>query len=157
MDPDPVPVPFPAPGAPGLVERMGIEIVRACPEHLVATMPVEGNTQPFGLLHGGASCVLVETLGSWGAALHGAPRGLVPLGVEINATHHRSTAAGTVTAVAVPLRLGRSLATYQVQITDERGRLLCTGRVSCLLRDPRQDRPDQATAGSAPDGCGPVS
>jgi 1,4-dihydroxy-2-naphthoyl-CoA hydrolase len=138
---------------------MGIEILRADPGRLVARMPVEGNTQPFGLLHGGASCVLVETLGSWGAALHGAPHGLVPLGVEINATHHRSTAGGTVTAVAEPLHLGRTLVTYQVRVMDDQGLALCTGRITCLLSEPRKGLTTQrvqATTGSVEDPAGPV-
>ena len=82
-----------------LNERMGIELVEASAERVVATMPVEGNTQPYGLLHGGASVVLAETLGSVGAAIHAAPREL-SVGVDINATHHRAARTGTVTGVA---------------------------------------------------------
>ncbi len=121
-------------GLGGLVERMGIEILEASPERLVGRMPVEGNTQPYGLLHGGASCVLAETLGSIGSALHAGP-GRIAVGIEINATHHRSATAGYVTGVATPVHLGRTLATYEVVITDEQGRRLCTSRITCLLRD----------------------
>jgi 1,4-dihydroxy-2-naphthoyl-CoA hydrolase len=120
-----------------LLERMGIEFVEASPERLVATMPVEGNTQPMGLLHGGASCVLAESLGSVGATLHGAGRGLVAVGVDINATHHRSTQAGVVTGTATALHLGGSVASYAIEVTDEGGRLLCTARITCLLRQPQ--------------------
>lgn len=97
-------------------------------------MPVEGNIQPYGLLHGGASCVLAETLGSTGAALHAGPgRGAV--GIEINATHHRSATAGHVTGVATRIHGGRTLATYDIEITDDQGRRVCTSRLTCMLRD----------------------
>lgn len=115
-----------------LNERMGIELVEVSAERVVATMPVEGNTQPYGLLHGGASVVLAETLGSIGSAIHAHPD-RVALGVDINATHHRSAASGTVTGVATPLHRGRSMASYEVVITDEQGRRVCTSRITCTL------------------------
>ncbi len=96
-------------------------------------MPVEGNTQPYGLLHGGASCVLAETLGSVGSALHGGPDRFT-VGIEINATHHRAAAAGYVTGVATQVHAGQTLATYEIVISDDRGRRICTARLSCLLR-----------------------
>lgn len=117
-----------------LVEAMGIELVEASPQRLVATMPVVGNTQPYGLLHGGASVVLAETLGSVGAALH-AGAGRVAVGVDVNATHHAAVRSGVVTGVATPLHLGRTTASYEVVITDERGRRVCTARLTCQLRD----------------------
>ncbi len=117
-----------------LTQRMGIEITEASAERVVGTMPVAGNIQPYGLLHGGASCVLAETLGSVGAALHAGP-GRVTVGIEINATHHRAARSGLVTGVATQVHAGRTLATYEVVITDERGRRVCTARLSCLLRD----------------------
>jgi 1,4-dihydroxy-2-naphthoyl-CoA hydrolase len=121
-------------GGPGaLAERMGIELLSAEPGRVVARMPVAGNTQPFGLLHGGASCVLAETVGSIGAGLHAGPDARA-VGIEISASHHRSVSAGVVTAVATSLRLGRAVATYQVQITDERARLVCTARLTCLIQ-----------------------
>jgi uncharacterized protein (TIGR00369 family) len=95
-------------------------------------MPVEGNTQPFGLLHGGASCVLAESLGSIGASLHAMPD-LVAVGTDINATHHRAASSGIVTGVATPLYLGRTVASYQIVIDDAAGRRLCTARITCLL------------------------
>ena len=119
----------------GLAERMNITLVEAAPERVVGTMPVEGNTQPYGLLHGGASCVLAETLGSVGAALHGATLGRpAALGIDINATHHRGLRAGTVTGVATPVHLGGSVATYEIVITDPDGNRVCTARLTCLLR-----------------------
>lgn len=78
-----------------LGERMGIQLLEASPQRIVATMPVDGNTQPFGLLHGGASCVLAETLGSIGATLHAHEVGMAfAVGVDINATHHKAIQAG---------------------------------------------------------------
>jgi 1,4-dihydroxy-2-naphthoyl-CoA hydrolase len=114
--------------------RMGIKIIEASPTRVVGTMPVAGNTQPYGLLHGGASCVLAESLGSLGAALHAGP-GRVTLGIEISATHHRGAAQGLVTGVATLLHGGRTLTTYEIVITDELGRRVCTSRLTCLLRD----------------------
>jgi uncharacterized protein (TIGR00369 family) len=120
-----------------LSDRMGIAVVECRPERVVLTMPVDGNTQPFGLLHGGANAVLVEQAGSMGAAMHAGPESMV-IGLDINCTHHRSAREGTVTAVAEPLSLGRTLTSYQVQVRDDQGRLLCTGRLTCLIR-PRPD------------------
>jgi uncharacterized protein (TIGR00369 family) len=119
-----------------LNEKMGIELVEISPERVVATMPVEGNTQPFGLLHGGASVVLAETLGSIGSSLHAAP-GRVPVGVDINATHHRSATSGLLTGTATAIHLGRTSAAYEIVITDEAGRRICTSRITCALVEPR--------------------
>jgi uncharacterized protein (TIGR00369 family) len=117
-----------------LAERMGIEFVEVSPQRLVATMPVEGNTQPYGLLHGGASVVLAETLGSIGAAMHaGAQR--VAVGLDINASHHRAARSGRVTGVATPVHAGSTVVSYQVEISDEQGRRVCTSRITCLIRD----------------------
>ncbi|WP_185078852.1 PaaI family thioesterase [Nonomuraea jabiensis] len=113
---------------------MGIEFLEAGPERVVGRMPVEGNTQPYGLLHGGASAVLAETLGSVAAAIHAGPE-RIAVGIEINATHHRSATAGHVTGVATRLHGGRTLATYHIEITDEQGKLVCTSRLTCMLRD----------------------
>ncbi len=128
--------------ADSLPGRMGIKILEASPRRVVGTMPVAGNTQPYGLLHGGASCVLAESLGSLGSALHAGP-GRVTVGIEISATHHRGAAAGEVTAVATLLHGGRTLTTYEIVITDELGRRICTSRLTCLLRDavPGEGRP----------------
>lgn len=117
--------------------RMGVELVETSPERVVGTMPVEGNTQPYGLLHGGASVVLAETLGSVAAALNAGP-GRFAVGIEINATHHRSARQGLVTGVATPLHVGRTMSSFEVAITDEDGRRVCTSRITCavLERDP---------------------
>ena len=119
-------------GMGGLNDKMGIELVEVSSERVVATMPVEGNTQPYGLLHGGASVVLAETLGSVGSALHGHPDRLA-VGVDINATHHRAATSGTVTGVATAIHLGRTMASYDVVVSDERGRRVCTSRITCTL------------------------
>ena len=119
-------------GMGALNEKMGVELVEVSAERVVATMPVAGNTQPYGLLHGGASVVLAETLGSVGSALHGYPDRL-SVGVDINATHHRAATSGTVTGVATPVHLGRTMASYEVVITDERGKRVCTSRITCAL------------------------
>jgi len=113
---------------------MGIELVSASAERVVGRMPVEGNTQPYGLLHGGASCVLAESLGSIGSALH-AGEGRIAVGVDINATHHRALTSGVVTGVATPVHRGRSSATYEIVISDEQDRRICTARLTCMLRD----------------------
>lgn len=124
-------------GIDPLGARLGIRFTEASPQRVVATMPVEGNTQPFGLLHGGASCVLAEALGSVGASMHAASVfGGYAVGIDISATHHRSARSGLVTGVATPLHLGISIATYEIVITDESGRRICTARLTCMLRRP---------------------
>ncbi|MGB6454465.1 MAG: hotdog fold thioesterase [Streptosporangiaceae bacterium] len=132
-----------------LTGRMGIRIVSASRERVVGTMPVEGNTQPYGLLHGGASCVLAETLGSLGSALQ-AGTDRVTVGIEINATHHRAARAGLVTGVATLVHGGRTLSTFDVVITDEHGRRVCTARLSCLHRDAVPPAGPASPAGPAP-------
>ena len=115
-----------------LGDKMGIEMVEVTSERVVATMPVEGNTQPYGLLHGGASVVLAESLGSVGSALHAHPD-RVAVGIDVNATHHRSATSGLVTGVATPVHLGRTSACFEVVISDERGKRVCTARITCAL------------------------
>ncbi len=117
-----------------LGETMGIEILEASADRMVATMPVAGNRQPYGLLHGGASVVLAETIGSIAAALHAGPE-RIAVGIEVSATHHRSATSGHVTAEARPISLGRTLATFEIVIVDDEGRRTCTARLTCLLRD----------------------
>ena len=115
-----------------LDKKMGIEIIEASPERLVGTMPVEGNTQPIGLLHGGANVVLAESLGSIGTQLHaGADRKIV--GIDINATHHKSATSGVVTAVATAISLGKTICSYQVEITNDKGERTCSARITCLI------------------------
>ncbi|MEU4495232.1 hotdog fold thioesterase [Streptomyces sp. NPDC023998] len=117
-----------------LGDRMGVEITEASAERVVGTMPVAGNTQPYGLLHGGASAVLAETLGSIGSMLHGGST-KIAVGVDLNCTHHRGVRSGLVTGVASPVHRGRSTATYEIVITDEQDKRVCTARLTCLLRD----------------------
>lgn len=121
-------------GALGI--KMGIEIIEASPHRLVATMPVEGNTQPIGLLHGGASVVLAETVGSVGAALHAGPHRMI-VGLDINATHHKSATDGIVTAVATAISLGKTICSYDVVISNDKGERTCTARITCLIMAER--------------------
>ncbi|MEU7133768.1 hotdog fold thioesterase [Streptomyces sp. NPDC046261] len=116
-----------------LGERMSVHVVEASPERVVATMPVEGNTQPYGLLHGGASAVLAETIGSVGAMLHAGP-GRIAVGVDLNCTHHRGVRSGLVTGTATPVHRGRTTATYEIVITDEQDKRVCSARLTCLIR-----------------------
>lgn len=119
-------------GMGGLNRKLGIEILEASAERAVATMPVAGNTQPYGLLHGGASVALAETLGSLAAGAHAMPD-KAPVGVDINATHHRAATEGVVTGVATAIHLGRTSAAYDVVITNEAGKRVCTSRITCAL------------------------
>jgi uncharacterized protein (TIGR00369 family) len=115
-----------------LDKKMGIEIIEASPQRLVGTMPVEGNTQPFGLLHGGANVVLAESLGSVGTHLHAGPTRRI-VGIEISASHHKAATSGVVTAVATAVTLGKTLCTYNVEITNDKGERTCTARITCLI------------------------
>jgi uncharacterized protein (TIGR00369 family) len=116
--------------------KLGVVFVELTPQRIVATMPVEGNRQPYGLLHGGASVALGETLGSVAAALN-ATEGRSAVGIEISATHHRSATSGTVTGTATPIHVGKTLVTSEIVITDDQDRRVCTIRLTCLLRDAR--------------------
>ena len=114
-----------------LADKLGIDITDWTPDRLVATMPVKGNLQPYGLLHGGANAVLAETAGSIAAALN-APEGKVVVGLELNCTHHRAAREGIVTAVCTPLHVGRSTSTFEIVITEESGKRTCTARLTCV-------------------------
>ena len=111
---------------------MGIKFQELTAERTVATMPVAGNTQPIGLLHGGANVVLAETLGSLSAGVHGGEN-LVAVGVDINATHVRPAVSGLVTATCTAVKLGRTLCIHTIDIVDERGRTTCTARITNML------------------------
>lgn len=118
-----------------LAERMGIEVLEVGPDRTVARMPVEGNTQPYGLLHGGASAVLAESIGSIASALHAGPD-RIALGLELNCTHHKAMREGYVVGTATPLVRGRTVASYAIAVTDEAtGAPVCSARLTCLLRD----------------------
>lgn len=124
---------FNAAGAGGLAQRMGIVITAAEQGRVEATMPVEGNTQPYGLLHGGASAALAETVGSIAGAIHAGPSRMI-VGVDLSCTHHRAVRSGTVTGIATALHEGGTVATYAIRIADEEDRLVCTARLTCLVR-----------------------
>jgi uncharacterized protein (TIGR00369 family) len=117
-----------------LDEKMGVRILEQSAERVVATMPVEGNRQSFGLLHGGASVAFAEALGSWAAVIHAGP-GRSAVGVDINATHHRAARSGLVTGVATAIKLGRTIASHEVVVTDEDGNRICTARITNLILD----------------------
>jgi len=119
-------------GSGALDQKMGIKIIEAEPGRLVGTMPVDGNTQPMGLLHGGANVVLAESLGSIGTSLHAGPTRKI-VGVDINATHHKSATSGLVTGVATALSLGKTLCSWEIVITNEAGERTCTARITCLI------------------------
>lgn len=117
-----------------LMERMGIEISYVGPDGARGTMPVAGNVQPYGLLHGGANAVLAETLGSYAAAVHAGPN-RASVGIELNCTHHRAAREGIVSGEAHAIHLGGSVSTYEIVIQDEQERRLCTARLTCLTRE----------------------
>ncbi len=123
-------------GGGALTKRMGIEFLELSAELSVATMPVEGNTQVVGLLHGGAHVVLGESLGSISSAIHAGP-GRYAVGIEINATHSRSVTSGLVTGTCTALVLGRTLCTHEIVIRDEEGRRLSTVRMTNMLLDQK--------------------
>jgi len=119
-------------GSGALDQKLGITIIQAEPGRIVGTMPVEGNTQPMGLLHGGANVVLAESLGSIGTSLHAGPTRKI-VGVDINATHHKSATTGLVTGVAIAISLGKTLCSWEIVITNEAGERTCTARITCLI------------------------
>jgi 1,4-dihydroxy-2-naphthoyl-CoA hydrolase len=120
-----------------LIERMGIVVLEASADRVVGTMPVAGNTQPAGLLHGGASVVLAETLGSFAAQVHAGP-GRPVVGIEVSATHHRGARDGVVTGTATAIHRGRTTASYEIVVTDDAGRRVCTARLTCLVLTPSE-------------------
>lgn len=124
-------------GLGALAEKMGIELLELSAERAVATMPVAGNTQPIGLLHGGAHVVLAESLGSFAANVHAHPWGYA-VGIELNATHHSSITEGIVTGTCVAIKLGKTLTSHEISMTDETGRLLSTVRITNYLRPKGQ-------------------
>ena len=119
-------------GSGALDKKMGIQITEASLTRLVGTMPVEGNTQPMGILHVGASVVLAESLGSVGTQLSaGENRRIV--GIDINATHHKATSKGIVTGVATAVSIGKTLCCWDIVITNEDGQRTCTARITCMI------------------------
>lgn len=116
--------------------RLGLEMLEISPDRTVGRMPVEGNTQPMGLWHGGATCVLAESLGSVASTAHGLSLGKVAVGVDISATHHRSARSGWITGTAIALSLGRRVTSHEIVLTDDEGRRIATARLTCQLIDP---------------------
>ncbi len=130
-------------GLGALADRMGIKLVELSADRAIATMPVDGNTQPIGLLHGGAHVVLAESLGSFAANVHAHPWGYA-VGIEINASHISSVSSGVVTGTCTALKLGKSLTVHEVKMTDEKGQLLSIVRITNFLRPkPTSDQADQ--------------
>ena len=121
-------------GGGELSRKMGIDFLELSAELSIATMPVDGNRQVVGLLHGGAHVVLAESLGSISSAIHAGPARYA-VGIEINATHSRSITEGLVTATCTALVLGRTLATHEIVMRDAGGRRLSTVRMTNMLRD----------------------
>lgn len=124
----------PAVAGQQLNEKVGMKLVEASPERVVGTMPVEGNLQPYGLLHGGANAVLAEALGSTLAVIN-VGEGRAAMGLELSCTHHRAVRSGVVTGVATPLHIGRGTITSDIVIIDDQGRRTCTARLTCVVRD----------------------
>lgn len=118
-----------------LITRMGIELTDIGPQRTTGRMPVAGNTQPAGLLHGGASAVLAETLASVAAHAHasGSGQGRTAAGVDLNITHHRAARTGWVYGQAEALYLGGRTASYEIVITDDDGARVASGRLTCQL------------------------
>lgn len=121
-------------GGGELTQKMGIEYIELSASRSVARMPVEGNRQVVGILHGGAHVVLGESLGSLSAAIHAGP-GRFAVGVDVNATHTRSTSEGWVTATCTAISLGRTICVHEVAIENDEGQRLSTVRITNLLRD----------------------
>ena len=120
-----------------LDNKLGIVVLEQSAERVVATMPVNGNTQSFGLLHGGASMALGEAVGSWAAVIHASTLGKLAVGLDISGTHHRGVRDGIVTGVATAIQLGKTVTSHEVVITDEAGARLCTVRITNLIIEKR--------------------
>jgi 1,4-dihydroxy-2-naphthoyl-CoA hydrolase len=119
-----------------LLEKLGLEFLEAGPERVVARIPIQGNTQPYGILHGGATASLCETVASYGAALSAGPERVV-VGMELNVNHLQAVDAGHVTATGTPVHVGRTTAVWDMKVRDDPGRLVAVGRLTLLIREPR--------------------
>ena len=119
------------------VQRLGIEFLEVGDDFIRGRVPVDSRTrQPYGLLHGGVSVLLAETLGSCGAAYSAEP-GLRVVGLDINANHLRGATSGWVTGVAKPVHIGRATQVWQIELTDDQGRLTCVSRLTMAVLAPR--------------------
>jgi 1,4-dihydroxy-2-naphthoyl-CoA hydrolase len=124
-------------GMGALADTMGLEVTKASAELVTGTLPVEGNTQPLGLLHGGANVVLAESLGSLAANIHAGPNRFA-VGIEINATHLASATSGKVHGTARAVKLGGTIAVYEIEIVNDAGELTCVSRLVCAIRERRK-------------------
>lgn len=129
--PDPAAL-APVPGG-ALMDKLGLEWIEVSPERVAARIPVEGNTQPLGLLHGGASAALAETLASVGSFVRG--EGRIALGVEIKVNHLRPALSGWVTGVALPLHAGRTIQVWEIRMSDDDGRPIAFATCTIAMRD----------------------
>lgn len=120
-----------------LVSRLGIEILTCEPSLVIGSMPIAGNRQPLGILHGGANAVLAETLGSVAAFLYAGPGGNA-VGLDLSCTHHRWVSSGVVTGVCRPLHERQAVAAYEIVITDSGGNRTCTARLTCVVSRRKQ-------------------
>ena len=121
-----------------LMEKLGVRFLEAGPDRVVASMPVDGNTQPYGMLHGGATAALCETIASFGTAFLVGPTRRV-VGIELNINHIRSVKEGTVTATGIPLHVGRSTAVWNMEVRDDQDRLVAVSRLTLAIRAARSD------------------
>ena len=121
-----------------LMEKLGVRFLEAGPDRVVASMPVDGNTQPYGMLHGGATAALCETIASFGTAFLVGPTRRV-VGIELNINHIRSVKEGTVTATGIPLHVGRSTAVWNMEVRDDQDRLVAVSRLTLAIRTARSD------------------
>lgn len=120
------------------VTHLGIEFLEVGDDFIRARVPVDRRTtQPYGLLHGGVSVVLAETLGSCGAA-YTAPAGHRAVGLDINANHLKGTTSGWVTGITRPVHIGRSTQVWQIELTNDAGELTCVSRITMAMLQPKQ-------------------
>lgn len=119
-----------------LLERLGLEFLEVEADRIVARIPVQGNTQPYGILHGGATAALCETIASLGTAFLAGPERVV-VGIELNVNHIRAVEGGHVTATGRPLHLGRTTAVWNMEVRDDEGRLVAVSRLTLAIREPR--------------------
>lgn len=139
----------------GLIARIGLEFLESVPGRVVARIPVEGNTQPYGVLHGGATAALCETAASVGAALAAGPDRLV-VGIELNINHLRSVRSGHVTATAAAVHGGRTTAVWDVRVHDDEGRLVAVARLTLAVREPAGPGPGPGESPGDPESGEPA-
>jgi uncharacterized protein (TIGR00369 family) len=118
----------------GLPEKLGIEYLELSAERVVARMPVAGNVQPYGILHGGATAALCETVASVGTALQ-VPAEKRVTGIELNINHLRAVREGSVTATGAPVHMGRTTAVWDMRVHDDEGRLIAVSRLTLVIRE----------------------